>query len=192
MFSVFVLAGVEHARIVPGFTRVEPFDFYDYPISHGLVADAGWAVLAGAIYFALRRQRAGAIALALAVFSHWVCDFVAHGPDMPILSGNGPRIGLGLWNSHAATLLAEAVVFGGGLFLYLKRHSARIRPGIGFWSLVAFLVAIQLGNPFVPPPASIVPVALLGLAMLPLVFWAHRVDRVSPVAPPSAARVAAE
>jgi uncharacterized protein YodC (DUF2158 family) len=34
-----MLLGLEHVRIAPGFTRVTPLDFTDYPYSHSLLAD---------------------------------------------------------------------------------------------------------------------------------------------------------
>jgi hypothetical protein len=41
------LLGLEHVRIVPGITKVSPFDFYDYPISHSLLTVLGWSMLVG-------------------------------------------------------------------------------------------------------------------------------------------------
>jgi hypothetical protein len=46
-------------------------------------------------------------------FDQSVCrdlDVASHRPDMPVLP-NGPYIGLGLWNSVAATLIVEAAIF---------------------------------------------------------------------------------
>ena len=40
LWPVFVLLGAEHFRIISGITKVSPFDFYDFPISHSLVASA--------------------------------------------------------------------------------------------------------------------------------------------------------
>src|SRR5580765_1125588 len=34
IWPIFLLLGLEHVRVVPGITRVQPFDFYDYPFSH--------------------------------------------------------------------------------------------------------------------------------------------------------------
>ena len=31
LFGLFLLSGIEHAKIVPGATVVSPFEFYDYP-----------------------------------------------------------------------------------------------------------------------------------------------------------------
>ena len=38
-----------------------------------------------------------ALFIGLAVFSHWILDFLVHRPDLPLL-WDGPMVGLGLWN----------------------------------------------------------------------------------------------
>jgi hypothetical protein len=30
IWPIFLLLGLEHVRVVPGITKVQPFDFYDY------------------------------------------------------------------------------------------------------------------------------------------------------------------
>ena len=45
LWPVFLLAGLEHVRIVPGITAFTPLDFYDYPITHSLAGGAVWAAL---------------------------------------------------------------------------------------------------------------------------------------------------
>ena len=107
LWPVFVLLGLEHFRIDPGNTAVTPLDFYDYPWSHSLLMAVVWSVLFGAIYFALRRDARGASILGAGVLSHWVLDFVTHRPDLPLYPG-GPKVGLGIWNSMAATVPGAA------------------------------------------------------------------------------------
>jgi len=69
LWPLFLVLGLEHVRIVPGITKLSPFDFYNYPISHSLVALLGWGIAAG---------------IAAGVVSHWVLDFAVHRPDMPV------------------------------------------------------------------------------------------------------------
>ena len=47
LWAVFILGGVEHARIVPGFTESNALDLYDMPYTHSLIATFVWALLAG-------------------------------------------------------------------------------------------------------------------------------------------------
>ena len=42
LWPALLLLGLEHVRIAPGITRVSPFDLYDYPLSHSLLAVLGW------------------------------------------------------------------------------------------------------------------------------------------------------
>ncbi len=60
LWPLFLLLGLEHVRIAPGIMKLSPFDFYDYPISHSLLALAGWGISFGAVYFFVRRNLRGA------------------------------------------------------------------------------------------------------------------------------------
>src|SRR5436190_4934353 len=128
IWPVFVLLGIEHAEIRPGVTAVTPLDFVSYPYSHSLVADIAWAALFAVVYAMLRKDWRTALWLAALVLSHWVLDVVAHRPDVPTWPG-GPRLGAGLWNSLAATLIVEFLLFGAGVWLYARATTARDAMG---------------------------------------------------------------
>ena len=67
-----------------------------------------------------------ALVIAAVVLSHWVLDVVAHRPDMPVTINGSLRLGLGLWNSPAATFIVENAMLVVGIYLYLKTtQSAR-------------------------------------------------------------------
>ena len=177
LFWILTLAGIEHFRIAPGATRVTPMDFYDYPWSHSLVGLAAWAVLLGGLYLLFRRSRAGLWVLAAGVGSHWVLDALVHRPDMPV-GIEGPYVGLSLWNSVPLTVAAEAIVFGGGIVLYLRGTSARDRTGVwALWALVAFLAVTWVASIAGPPPPSERVVEVTGVAMWLFVPWGWWIDR---------------
>ena len=177
LWPLLLLLGVEHVRIVPGVTKVSPLDFYDYPISHSLVALVGWGALLGGAYLLLRNNLRGAVVVAAGVVTHWVLDFLVHRPDMPVLRG-GPYVGLGLWNSVPATVLAEVGIFGGGLALYLTATRAKDRIGAwALWVLVGLLSVLWLASLLAPPPPSVTPVAVAGLAMWLTIPWGYWIDR---------------
>ena len=44
LWPVFLLLGLEHVRVVPGITKVQPLDFYDYPLSHSLTMAVRWSL----------------------------------------------------------------------------------------------------------------------------------------------------
>lgn len=180
LWPFLVLLGIERVEIAPGATVSTPLRFLSYPFSHSLVADIGWALLLGGIYFAVRRYPPGAIALGLGVVSHWVLDVISHAPDMPVFLSGGPLLGLGLWNSRWATLLVECAMFGAGVALYLRSTEARDRVGrIASWGLVAFLLIGYVASSFGPPPPSVTALAWtaqLGWLILVWALWAdaHR------------------
>lgn len=162
VFSVFVLAGIEKLRIVPGFTAYNPYDLYWMPYSHSLLGALVWSVLFGAAAFLWYRrapgpQRAGAsLILGAAVFSHFLLDVPMHTRDLPLGFGaQSPKIGFGLWNHREISVAAElAVLFVGGL-LYLRRTRPRTR-GARIATIVfgVLLVMLTLATPFMPAPSG--------------------------------------
>jgi membrane-bound metal-dependent hydrolase YbcI (DUF457 family) len=173
-----VLAGVERFRIDPGNTAVTPIAFDHYPWSHSLAMNVLEGVALGAIYFALRRDRRGAIVIALLVVSHWVLDWITHAPDMPLAPGSDIKLGLGLWNSVAATVAVEMVIYAVGLWVYVRATAATDRiGGVGLWVLGIVLVGISAANLVSPPPPSVTAVAFSALGMWLFVALAWWVDR---------------
>jgi hypothetical protein len=176
LYWILCLAGLEHFRIAPGATAVTPFAFPDYPWSHGLAALVVWGVLFGGIFRLVRHRAAAAVVFGLGVVSHWFLDALVHPPDMPVFV-RGPYVGLGLWNSWPLTVAAEALVFGSGLWIYLRTTRAVDRTGTwSLWTLVVFLVAAWLGSIAGPPPPSERVVEWSGLAMWLFVPWGYWID----------------
>lgn len=177
LWPVLMLLGLEHARIDPGNTAVTPLDFYDYPISHSLLAVLIWSAIIGGVYFVWRRYKRGAWVLGLCVLSHWVLDFLTHRPDLPLGFGESTKVGLGLWNSPVGSVVVEAGLYSTGVALYLLTTRQKDRIGLyGFWALVVFLAAIHIGNIVGPPPPDISIVAVAGNASWLFVLWAYWVD----------------
>ena len=175
LWPLFLLAGLEHVRIVPGITAFTPLDFYDYPITHSLIGTLGWAALFAVVWMAVRGRSVTAVLLAWAVLSHWVLDVIAHRPDMPVLP-TGPYLGLGLWNSVPATLVVELTMFAAGLAIYVHAGGAG-RHRLSFWLFVGFLLVAYLGASFGPPPPDARTLAWSALALWVLVPWAAWADQ---------------
>ncbi|MEA2568728.1 MAG: hypothetical protein QOI24_729 [Acidobacteriota bacterium] len=182
IWPILLLGGVEHMRIDAGNTRFTPLDFYDYPWSHSLLMACVWGLLFGGAYFVRTRDRRAGFILFLGVVSHWLFDFFTHRPDLPLWPG-GPKVGLGLWNFPAATIVVESLLFIGGVALYVRATRPRDRVGsLGLAAFVLFLVLIYIGNIVGPPPPNVAAVAWLALSawLLPLWAWwfdAHREAR---------------
>jgi hypothetical protein len=177
LWPVFLLLGIERVRIVPGLLAASPFDFTSYPISHSLVAELGWGAILGIAYFVVRRDSQSALLVGLLVPSHWVLDFIAHRPDMPIYPG-GQKYGLGMWNSVPLTILVEYALFAAGIAIYLSVTRARDRTGnLALWSLLGLLAVLYPVSLFGPPPPSVVALAWSAMAIWLTVPWAAWADR---------------
>lgn len=154
LWPFFLMAGIERVEIDPGNTAFTPLNFVSYPYSHSLLAALVWSVVLGGAYYAIARYRAGAIAVAVGVLSHWFLDLVAHRADLPLYPGS-EKFGFGLWNSVPATLVVEFAMFAAGLWVYLSATRARDRQGAyAIWVFVVVLVLSYIGNVLGPPPPS--------------------------------------
>ncbi|MBZ5645515.1 MAG: hypothetical protein LAO19_22405 [Acidobacteriia bacterium] len=177
LWPLLLLAGFERVNIVPGLLAASPFDFTSYPISHSLVAQLGWGSILCAVYFFARRDAKTALIVGGLVPTHWVLDFIAHVPDMPIYPG-GTKYGLGMWNSLPLTIIVEFVVFAAGVAMYLKCTRAKDRTGnLALWSLLGLLAVLYVGSEFGPPPPNVKILAESALAIWLIVPWAAWADR---------------
>jgi FtsH-binding integral membrane protein len=137
-----------------------------------------WALAAAALYWLKSRYRTGAAVVGLVVLSHWFLDAFSHTPDMPLYPGPSPRVGLGLWNSLAGTVIVEGLMFAAAVWLYATATRARNRGGsYGLWLFVAVMVGLYIANIFGPPPPDFSAVAWVGIAFVVFFFWAHGFDR---------------
>lgn len=178
LWPTFLLLGWEKVAIEPGITVVTPLDFTYYPISHSLLVVLGWSLLAGGVYWLFTKSQRGALIIGLCVLSHWVLDVFMHRPDLPLYPGDSPKVGFGIWNSLVASMIVEGIVFGIGLVLYMRSTRAKDKIGqIGFWALIGFLVFIQVGNYFGPPPTEVTDIAWVGQLQWILVLWGYWVDK---------------
>jgi hypothetical protein len=107
----------------------------------------------------------------LAVFSHWLLDFIVHKPDLPLYD-NAIKVGLGLWDRPALALGLEAILLFGGIGLFLKLRPSR---PVSVIALGVAMLAVQVYVFFGPPPPS--PAAAAGTALIgytafaTLIWW---------------------
>ena len=172
VWPLLLLAGLESVQIVPHLTEVNDFDF-TFTWSHSLVTALVWSALFASLYRARTADLIATVVTGALVFSHWVLDWITHIPDMPLWP-NGPKVGLGLWKSAAATVGAEAPMFVAGVAIYLATTRARSFWGhVSLWSFVLFAVfiyATTVGAPS-PDPEAIKSAALSIYLLLPWFFW---------------------
>jgi len=176
-WPVLVGMGIEQVRIAPGNTAFTPLEFVSYPYSHSLLCLALTAVLV-AFTIGKGTSRKAVLVTGLLVVSHWLLDWISHGPDMPMIPG-GARYGLGLWNSIPATLAIELTLFAAGLTVYAATTRATTAAGRwGLLGMIAFLLVAYFGAAFGPPPPSVpalVGTALIGtLLLIGCSWWVDR------------------
>lgn len=172
LWAPCILLGLEKVRIVPGITASNPLDLYYMPYTHSLVAALLWSCVGGFVYhFAWRpaRRQASAV-VGIAVFSHWILDFVVHRPDLPLYDDSA-KVGLGLWNAPVLALGLEAALLFGGLLFCLRRRLAH-SPGTLIFGIL--MLAIQAYIFFGPPPTSdraAALTALIAYAIFATAIW---------------------
>jgi hypothetical protein len=152
IWATLVLLGIEKLRVIKGFTAGSMIDSYHHPYSHSLITALIWSAVAAVIYKSVWRAKASsaaALLVGLAVFSHWILDFIAHPRDLPIYD-NMWKVGLGFWNYRGPEFALEVALLAGGIVLYLARNAisaARKKAVIGFGLA---LIIVQIGDTFVP------------------------------------------
>lgn len=165
-FFVFVIVGVEHMRVVPGITAMNPMDLYHMPFTHSLLAASLWGLGFGMVVWALARNLSAGIWAAVVVTSHWLLDLLVHRPDLT-WSGSPPKLGLGLWDYPLAAIPLELALVGLGFWLFLRNTRGPVGPPL---ILLAVMLLFQAINWFGPQPGEhgiAVPLtALLSYAIL--------------------------
>jgi hypothetical protein len=178
VWPVLVLLGIEQVRVDPGNTAFTPLDFVSYPWTHSLALALAWSVAFAVALSPWVRTPRARVLLALLVFSHWLLDWIAHRPDLPLAPGDTAKFGLGLWNSIPATLVVEGALMAAGVWIYLRTTRARGPKGrYAIASLVVFYLVIWLANLVSPPPPNDRAVAWVGIAAWLLPLWAWWADR---------------
>jgi membrane-bound metal-dependent hydrolase YbcI (DUF457 family) len=172
-WAPFILLGIEKVRIVPGITASNPLDLYYMPYTHSLIAAVVWSAAGYGLYRLWRRPAGGGAAMlvGLAVFSHWILDFVVHRPDLPLYDDTA-KVGLGLWNRPALAFGLEAALLFGGMSLFLR---GRAGPNAGMMIFGIVMLAVQVVVFFGPPPTSDIAAAMT--ALLAYVLFATFVAR---------------
>jgi len=151
LFFPLVLLGIERMNIIENYTPSTHFELVFMPYTHSLLAAFLWA---GAVYFTFRfmpskqavRKSSVALAMAVAVVSHWFLDLIVHTPDLPLAGDSTLKLGFGLWNNDVATYGLEALLLFGGLWFYLR--STKGETVVGRYGMIGFCSVLLLINAF--------------------------------------------
>jgi hypothetical protein len=180
IWPVLVLTGVEQVSVDHSATAVTPFNFSYYPYSHSLLMTIIYSLVLGVVITKVSKSTRAGIVFGIVVSSHWFLDLLTHRPDLPLYFDE-LKVGLGLWNSVMATFIVEVVIFIIGIFFYLKTSPLITKKRkVIFWSMIAFLFLIYIGNIFGPKiPIDTHPNAIAGpaLALWLIVVWGYFADK---------------
>ncbi len=123
--------------------------------------------------------RATSVWIAVAPADGFHSTWITHRPDLPLSPFGAERVGLGLWNSVAGTLVIESGMFVAGIVVYFACTRPKDRVGrYGVAALLALLTAFYVADRFGPPPPSERALGWFALVggWLP-VLWASWADR---------------
>lgn len=149
-WSVLIATGVERMSVDPSLPGSH-LVLEHMPYTHSLPAAVLWSA-AGVLLvkMALRSPWRAAVFVGLAVFSHWILDFLAHRPDLALWPG-GPKVGLGLWNYPVPEQAVEMGLLAAGGAMWAHQRG---KAGQGPWSaplFLLFLMAVQILAMLSPP-----------------------------------------
>ena len=185
LWPFLLVFNVEKVAIVPGYTKMNAFDFLYYPYTHSLLMGIVWGVVCGILYYLLKRDKRGAIVIGAAVLSHWFLDLFVHVADLPLTPFGDFKVGLGLWNHVAVELIIETLIFLVGAFIYASFTKAKNGAGKwGLWSLVILLPVFTIANTFGPTPPDSIMILFVSfvITMAIIISLAYWVDKNREVA----------
>lgn len=178
LWPTLLLLNIEQVAISPGITAMTPLDFVHYPYTHSLLMGLVWAALGFGLVYILKKDSTAAWIIAACVFSHWLLDFFTHRPDLPIAFSEATKVGMGLWNYKAATVVVESALFAAGIWMYMRKSTALDNIGkYGFLGLIAFLALISISNIVGPPPSDVTTLAWSAQLQWIIIAWAYWVDK---------------
>lgn len=152
-FFAFVLADIEHLRLAPGISVMNPMDLYHMPYTHSLLGTLGFAAVFAALIWRTTKSRTGALIGGAVVVSHWFTDWLVHVPDLT-LWGSPPKLGLGLWDYPAIAMPLELglTVLAFAILIRARRPS---RAGYAALAVLAsVMLLVQAVNWFGPQPTE--------------------------------------
>lgn len=174
---VFVLTGIEFVIPPPNYAHVHYLGFY-FPYSHGLAATLVWSAVTFAVFYFVpghhKKKLTAALAVAAAVFSHFILDAIVHLPEIPVGGPHSQMIGMGLWTKMPLALGVEGAIAVGGTYRYLQVAKLRRKAAITvvvIISLLFVLTVVGMTLPKTPPkPIPQAITSILMMAILAAVF----------------------
>jgi hypothetical protein len=170
-FFGLLIAGVEHMRVTPGMSVMNPMDLYHMPYTHSLLGSLIFGGGVTVVIWTLTKDRTAALLTGAVVVSHWFLDLLVHVPDLT-LAGSPPKLGFGLWNYPMLEMPLELGITFGALWLYVRaKRPAPLRVGV----LTGVLLLLQAVNWFGPVEPEVTTgtslLAFFAYGLATLVAW---------------------
>jgi hypothetical protein len=174
LLGIFYWIGIEKAVVPQNYGQLHYLTF-SFTFSHGLVTAIFWSLLTFALAVSQENKRVGLI-LGVAVFSHFILDFIVHVPELPVTGPNSYKLGLGLWNHMAIALTIEIFLVLIGLVLYfsgLRQKTFRNTYGVLILMIVFSILTVLGMSSSAPPNLNAVAVSWIAapLVFAGLGFW---------------------
>jgi hypothetical protein len=149
LFGVFVLCGIERVTMTPGMSPGFSLNFIDW--SHSAAMALVWAVLYGLSFWRLRRTVI--LALAFAVFSHFLLDLPMHPPDLALWPYSSLHLGIGLWRRWPVGWwwVELAFIAAGYLYYVARARKERTFGGHALWACFVVVLLHIMNSPWLSP-----------------------------------------
>ncbi|NUO78782.1 hypothetical protein HUU05_01795 [candidate division KSB1 bacterium] len=147
IWIVLYFLQVEHFRLFFPLQGAMQLDLYDVPYSHSLFWSAFYALVVFLLFVRADGQRHWAVPLSLAVFSHWVLNWLMLPPILPF-ANFGPTIkfGLGLGELFPfAELVFEALIVFSCWWAYDRRlQNTTAARSWASWAILGVLIVLLI------------------------------------------------
>lgn len=165
IWATLILLGIEKSSINTDLTS-NPLDLSFMPYSHGMLSTIVYSLIIVGILMLIpyfRKNKAIAWWLGLAIFSHWILDFISHRPDLPLIC-NSYKVGLGLWNYPTwASIIEVGIFLGGAIWYAIKVKGFKTWAAWLFWSFIIIATLLSSFRGDAMGPTSVNSVALSAL-----------------------------
>jgi len=149
LFGIFVMLGIERVRVTPGVSPGFSLDFIDW--SHSLAMAIVWAAVFSSFFW--RRGRTVALAVAFAVFSHFLLDWPMHPGDLALWPHSSAHIGFGLWTRLPMGwwFIELAFIAAGCAYYVMRARRLGTFGGHALWACVLVLALHVTNSPWLSP-----------------------------------------
>ena len=160
LWSIFIFLGIEKAEIDLHTLPASPLNLYYMPFTHSILGALFWSLVVFVITIGVSKLKntnlwKRATIFSVAVFSHWVLDFIVHSSDLPIW-GNSYKVGIGLYQSAIGTFVVECTLLILGALIYHKVIQNQYHRSKKFFIAFILFLLFLCGNSIwgIKPPTT--------------------------------------